>query len=66
MILDGVGGQLKAPRDLFDGAGLLEKAQYVELARGELVPGGHRGQQLVTGGRLQDDSYPAAAEWAGS
>ena len=34
VVVDGVGGQSQAPRDLFDGTGLLEKVQHVELAGG--------------------------------
>ena len=66
MVLDSVRGQLKAPRDLLDGVSLEEKAQHVDLSRGEVVPGGHGWQQLISGGRLQDDSHPPAAERTGS
>lgn len=31
MILDGMGGQFQAPRDLLDGMSLQEKVQHVEL-----------------------------------
>jgi len=65
VILDGVGGQSQAPRDLLDEVTLEEKVQYVHLAGGEIVPGGDGRQQLIGGGRLQDDGHAPAAERAG-
>ena len=65
VILDGVRGQLKAPRDLLDGVSLEEEAQLVDLPRGEVVPGGHGWQQLISRGRLHDDSHSSAAERTG-
>jgi hypothetical protein len=65
VVLDRVWGQLKAPRYLFDGISLEEKVHNVELARGQLVPGGQGRQQLIGGGRLQEDGHAPAAERAG-
>jgi hypothetical protein len=42
-----------------------EKVQDVYLAGGEIVPGGDGWQQLIGGGRLQDDGHVPAAERAG-
>ena len=65
VVLDGVGRQVQAPRDLLDGMTLEEKVQDVELAGGELVPGRQGGQQLIGGSRLHYDSHVVAVERAG-
>ena len=65
VILDGVGGQSQAPRDLLDEMALEEKVQDVLLAWGEIVPGGDGRQQLIGSGRLHYDGHPPTTERAG-